>query len=96
LAADFAIGPSYEVVIAGDSGSENTEDMIRTVRSGFVPNKVVLLRPVEQESPEIDSIADFVKAYGKPDGKTLVYVCRDRNCQLPADDPDKVLELLDS
>ena len=96
LAADFAIGPSYEVVIAGDSGSENTEDMIRTVRSGFVPNKVVLLRPVEQESPEIDSIADFVKAYGKPDVKTLVYVCRDRNCQLPADDPDKVLELLDS
>jgi uncharacterized protein len=96
LAADFAIGPSYEIVVAGDSGSADTKEMVDAVRSRFVPNKIVLFRPVEQEFPAIDRISDFVKSYGRPDGKALAYVCRDRKCQLPADNPGKVLELLDS
>jgi uncharacterized protein len=96
LAVDFALGPSYEVIVAGDSGHNDTREMLNAVRSRFVPNKVVLLRPVEQELPEIDRISHFIKSYGKPDGKALAYVCRDRNCQLPTDDPAKVQKLLDS
>jgi uncharacterized protein YyaL (SSP411 family) len=40
---DFGIGPSHEVVIAGDPDSEDTQAMLRALRSRYVPNKVVLL-----------------------------------------------------
>jgi hypothetical protein len=96
LAVDFATGPSYEVVIAGDSGADDTRSMLQSLRSQFMPNAVVLLRPIEQEPPPIDRISDFVKAYGSLEGKAIAYICRDRNCQLPTSDIAKMLELLNS
>jgi uncharacterized protein YyaL (SSP411 family) len=51
LSVDFGVGPSYEVVIAGKAGAEDTETMVRTLRTHFVPNKVVLFRPGQEESP---------------------------------------------
>ena len=94
VAVDFAAGPPCEVVIAGDSQAEDTKTMLQTLMSQFLPNKVVLLRPAEQQSPEIDRISGFTKSYGSPDGKAMAYICRDRNCQLPTSDIGKMLEML--
>jgi uncharacterized protein YyaL (SSP411 family) len=95
VAADFAIGPAYEVVIAGDSRSDDVKAMLQALKSRFIPNKVIILRPLDQVSPGIDRISDFVKSYGSPDGKATAYVCRDRNCQLPTSDIGKMLGMLD-
>jgi len=94
VAVDFAAGPPCEVVIAGDSQAEDTKTMLQTLMSQFQPNKVVLLRPAEQQSPDIDRISGFTKSYGSPDGKARAYICRDRNCQLPTSDIAKMLEML--
>jgi len=96
VAVDFATGPSCEVVIAGDSGSEDTKEMLRALSSEFLPNTVVLLRPGEQESPDIDRISGFTKYHESRDNKTTAYVCRNRECQLPVTDIEKMLELLHS
>jgi uncharacterized protein YyaL (SSP411 family) len=96
VAVDFAAGPAYEIVIAGDSGSEDTREMLRALSSEFLPNTVVLLRPTEQESPDIDRISGFTQLYGSADGRPLAYVCRNRNCRLPVSDIGKMLELLHS
>jgi uncharacterized protein YyaL (SSP411 family) len=93
-AVDFSLGPAYEIVVAGDSQSEETKGMLQSLMAAFVPNKVVLFRPSEQESPAIDRISAFVESYGSPDGKAKAYICRDRNCQLPAADIGKMLALL--
>lgn len=94
VAVDFAAGPPCEVVIAGDSQAKDTKTMIQALRSEFLPNKVVLLRPSEQQSPAIDRISGFTGSYGSSEGKALAYICRDRNCQLPTSDTGRMLEML--
>jgi uncharacterized protein YyaL (SSP411 family) len=93
-AVDFAVGPSCEIVIAGDAGSEDTKAMLKALRSRFMPNTVVLFRPSGQESSEFDGISDFAKAYGSPDGKARAYVCKDRNCRQPTSNLSEMLEFL--
>ena len=94
VAVDFGIGPSYEVVLAGDSEANDTKAMLKSMRARFVPNKVVLLRPSEQESPDIIRVAPFTEGQTSIDGKATAYVCRDYVCKLPTTDADKMLELL--
>jgi len=39
IALDFMIGPSQEIVIAGDPSLKNTQAMIHAVQRNFLPNK---------------------------------------------------------
>jgi hypothetical protein len=43
-AADFAAGPAFEVVVAGDPASADTREVVRTLHRGFFPNTVISLR----------------------------------------------------
>jgi len=93
-ALDFATGPSYEIVITGDSQAEDTGEMLKAIRKRFLPNKVVLLHPCETESPEILHIAGFVRDLTSIEGKATVYVCSDYKCNQATTDINKMLELL--
>jgi uncharacterized protein YyaL (SSP411 family) len=94
-AIDFALGPSHEVVIAGEAGAEDTKVMLRLLREHFVPNKVVLLRPIAEGLAELTSLAAFTVEQKSEDGKATAYVCVDHSCSLPTTDPDRLMELLD-
>jgi len=95
VAVDFGVGPSYEVVIAGTSHAKDTTAMLGALRTHFVPNMIVLLRPSEQESLDITRLAEFTKHQSSIDGKATAYVCLNYNCKLPTTDIGKMLELLD-
>jgi uncharacterized protein YyaL (SSP411 family) len=95
-ALDFQIGPSFEVVIAGDLSASDTQKMIRDLERAFVPNKVVLYRPADVQRPEIAELAPFTLVQTSVDGKATAYVCRDYACQLPVTDSDEMLRLLES
>jgi uncharacterized protein YyaL (SSP411 family) len=94
VALDFGIGPCYEVVIAGEAQAKDTKAMAKTLRTSFLPNKVVLLNPGERESPEIAKLAEFTKNQSSIGGRATAYVCMNYNCKLPTTDIDKMLELL--
>ncbi|MDQ3173463.1 MAG: thioredoxin domain-containing protein [Acidobacteriota bacterium] len=94
VALDFGIGPSYEVVIAGGSQAEDTRAMLNALRIGFIPNKVVLLKPTDQKEPEITRLAAFTKYQSSRDGKATAYVCLNYNCKLPTTEINKMLDLL--
>ena len=94
VSVDYAIGPSYEVVIAGDPGSADTKEIISTIHATYLPNKVLIFKRINGEDPEITSIAGFTKYHETIDGKATVYVCQNHNCQLPTTDIKKMLELL--
>ncbi len=96
VALDFAAGPSCEVVIAGDSQAPDTKAMLEALRKKFIPEKVVILRPTEIESPEILAFAEHVRDFTGKEGKATAYVCRDYSCKPPTTDPGKMLGLLDS
>ena len=96
LAVDFAVGPTYEVVIVGDPGADDTKEMLATIHGHFSPNKVVVLRPTNQISPDIDKVAPFIADYTSIDDKATAYVCVDYMCELPTNDINTVIKLLDS
>ena len=91
---DFVLGPSYEVVIAGPEGSKDSVDMIRALFTPFMPNKVIVFRPSNQESPDIDSISPFVRNQGSLDGKTTAHVCLNRTCLKPTTSIQEMMNML--
>jgi uncharacterized protein YyaL (SSP411 family) len=95
VALDFAIGPSYEVVIAGNPDAEDTRTMIRELRRRFLPNKVVLNRS-DREGPEIAKLAQFTKDQSSIGGKATAYVCVNHSCKSPTTDVNKMFELLNA
>ena len=94
VAVDFAVGPSCEVVIAGDSRADHTKEMLKAVNKPFMPNKIVLLRPTEREGPDILRIAPFARNQVDLEGKATAYVCRNYSCEKPTTDVNQMLELL--
>jgi uncharacterized protein YyaL (SSP411 family) len=90
----FVYGPSYEVVIAGETDQASTQTMLKELRKGYQPHKVVLLREENVESWMVDAVP--VLASQLPiDGKTTAYVCRDFQCSAPTTDPEKMINLLE-
>jgi uncharacterized protein YyaL (SSP411 family) len=84
-AVDFLIGPSFEIVLAGN----NIHPLQRAVFGSFVPNKVVL-----RSGRDIASIAPFTKMQKAIRGKATAYVCTNQQCKLPTQEMEKVAELL--
>ena len=95
-ALDFQLGPTFEVVIAGAPDREDTRAMIRAIQRPFLPNKVVILRPIEEGTgdDEITQIAGYTRNQTGLDGKATAYVCRDFACRTPTDDIDIMLASL--
>ena len=96
IAVDFAIGPTYSLVIAGDSGSEDTNELIHTVLNEYIPNKVFIHRKTEQEFPDIDAYSNFVEFFIKLENRVTAYVCINKTCKPPTSDKEKVLKYLNA
>jgi uncharacterized protein YyaL (SSP411 family) len=92
-ALDFSIGPSHEVIISGKKEAEDARAMLKVINRRFLPNKVVLLLP-EDDSEEINEIAEYTKPYSSLDGRATAYVCSNYQCQLPTTSIDEMLNLL--
>ncbi len=84
---DFGLGPSYEVVVVGKPNADDTLDMLQSVRTAYIPNKIVIFRSSDTEAPDITHVADFVKNHVSLNGKATVYVCQDYACKMPVTDP---------
>jgi hypothetical protein len=93
-AVEFLQGPSCEVVIAGDPGGEDTKEMIRALRSLYVPGKIALLRPAGDRPSEIEKIAPFTAPMKTRDGRATAYVCSNFSCQSPTADIVEMLKML--
>jgi hypothetical protein len=93
-AVDFWVGPSHEVIVAGDSRAEDTEAMVRAILREFVPNKIVMLRPTDEANADIIGLADYVRYYKAIDGHATAYICRDYHCETPTADIAKAVELI--
>jgi uncharacterized protein YyaL (SSP411 family) len=91
---DFTLGPHAEVVIAGDSRSQDTQKMLEMLGRYFVPNAVILLRPTEEQSPRITRLAPYVENQKSIDDMATAYVCINHTCTAPTTDVHTMLGLL--
>jgi len=95
IGLDFALGPSSEVVIVGDPREKDTNEFLRTVRTRFLPRKIVLFRSLIDRSPEIAALASFTKDMQADQAKATAFVCRNHVCNLPTTSASKMLEMLE-
>ncbi len=88
---DFALGPSYEIIIASEKNSSSAGEVLNVIGKRFLPNKILILNSDENN---IEKISSFVKDQKAVDGKTTVYICRNFSCSLPLNNMDKIIEEL--
>jgi uncharacterized protein YyaL (SSP411 family) len=94
-AVDFLLGPSHEIVIAGDPEAEDTQVMLRALNQTYVPNKVVILRPAGGgKQAEIEELAPYITGQEPLDGKATAYVCSGFACQRPTHSVEQMLQQL--
>ncbi|MHA1266888.1 MAG: thioredoxin domain-containing protein [Candidatus Helarchaeota archaeon] len=94
IALEFAIGPSYQIVIAGDTTANDTNSLITTLRSHYFPNKIVILNPTNDPSSLISQIAPYVQNHFKLNEKATAYICVNNFCQNPISNPAEMLKQL--
>lgn len=95
IAFDFFLGPSKEIVIAGQAKEKGVVAMQRAIQEFFIPNKVILLNDSKAKNyNEIITLAPFMKTQLPIEGKPTAYVCENHVCQLPTNDVEKLKKLL--
>ena len=93
-AADFALGPTREIVISGRRDDPNTEKLIDVVREHFLPRSVVLFLPREEDRDRLESVFGWTPEEGDRE-QPIVYICEDKVCEKPISDPDELADTLD-
>jgi len=96
VAIDFAIGPTYSLVIAGDSDAKDTNELIRIIQKEYIPNKVIIHRNTEGESSRMDGLSNFIQFFIKLDDKATGYVCINKTCKPATSDPEEIIGLLNA
>ncbi len=93
-AIEFAEGPSFEVVIAGVSGREDTVELLTALNRSFQPNLVKIFVPLEEDNPEIARYAPHAAAFRAEGGRATAFVCSNFQCSSPTTDRDEMLSRL--
>ncbi len=91
---EFALGKKYEIVIAGESGSPDTEKMLSVVDQHYLPNTIVLMKN-SQNAGALSEIAPFTASLKQIDNKTTAYVCTDFACSAPTTDLKQLVSMIE-
>jgi uncharacterized protein YyaL (SSP411 family) len=70
------------------------QELLRTLWSRFVPNRVVLLVDSAESRAFLATGIESVESMTKIEGRASAYVCRNYACQLPVSEASKFAELL--
>lgn len=82
----FSLTGTKEVVIVGDKENAETKEMLRFLQKEFLPDTVVVFKPVSKAGDEIAKIVPFIKDQVAIDGKVTAYVCENFACHKPTTD----------
>lgn len=93
-ALDFALGPTREVVIAGDPASANVQALLRAARGSYRPRQVLLLKSAGTAAA-LGRLAPYTLPLPIPEQGGLAHVCAHGACQLPTRDPEELKAYLD-
>jgi uncharacterized protein YyaL (SSP411 family) len=91
-ALDFSTSEPREVVVVGDQGEPDTIDLLETVYSRYLPNKVVAgLSPGDDEA---GGLIPLLAQRTAREGRATAYVCVHYACQTPTTDPEELARQL--
>ncbi len=92
VALEYRRRPGVEVVVVGDAGSAETERMLSLLQKhAATGNIAILLKDVKDTTGLLAEVAPFTRNYRQIGGTATAYVCRNRTCQAPTNDPEVML-----
>jgi uncharacterized protein YyaL (SSP411 family) len=81
-ALDFYLGQVQEFAVVGDPAAEETRRVLRAIRRGFRPSKVVALKNAEKDEGKIDELLPLLQGKSAA-GTVSLYICQNFTCQAP-------------
>lgn len=85
---DLALGPSYEVVVVGERGSQEATKLFEALRTRFLPNCVFVFKDLgDQEISELCAYTKQMVGGRRP----LIYVCSNYSCNMPTESVEEAL-----
>ena len=93
-ALDLRIGPTQEIIIAGNADQPQTKQMLKLIRGRFLPNAVLLLHPAGQAGKDIEKVVPFIEGQLPMGGKVTAYVCENYVCRKPVNEIKALEEVL--
>ena len=94
-ALDFMLNSPVELVVVGDSRSNETQDFIRAINQRFLPYKILLFKDTFKADPALIKLVPFLNNQVQIDGKPTVYPCRNQTCDKPRTNLPALLQFLD-
>ncbi len=88
-AFNMAIGDGFEIVLAGDKQSKSGQDLLKVLRTSYVPYSIVVWR--DEASMKL---IPFIKFQTPLANQATVYVCKNFQCNQPVTDSKAMLNLL--
>jgi uncharacterized protein YyaL (SSP411 family) len=93
-AVDFALGPTQEIVIAGDPASAVTKAMQTAVQRAFRPNRVLLFKPVGSAGDRLAAACAYTQSLLPVDQQPTAYICENYACHRPITDVEQLRQTL--
>jgi len=93
-ALDFRLGPTQEIIIAGNSDASDVKQMLKLIHGKFLPNAVVLLHEPDKADSALYNTVPFIKNQTAIDGKATAYVCKNYVCKKPVNNINEFENLI--
>ncbi len=94
VALDYYFAKPRQIVVAGERDGTDTRALLREVHQRFLPHKIVFLLDGSGAERELLDRLPYLKDMAPVGGKASAYVCVDRACALPVNEPGKLAEIL--
>jgi len=95
IAVHLLLGPTYEMVLAGDLAEETTRKVLADLRRHFLPNKVLVFSGETESGKPSDALADLLVGKTIQGGAPTLFVCEGHTCQAPAQGEEEIAHTLD-
>ncbi len=85
-----------DIVISGNPSDESTYALINVLRSRYLPDLIVLLRPQGKAGDDVDAVAPLARGRVSGDTIAMAYLCSSSACLPPVKEPLELRRLLDT
>jgi uncharacterized protein YyaL (SSP411 family) len=91
-ALDAYLSKPLEIAVIGNPEDTATKSLMRVVSNRYSPNKILAVRKSEKAT---QTDIPLLRDRSTIDGRATVYVCEDRVCKMPVNEPDALAAILD-
>ncbi len=94
IGLDYALGPSYEIVIVGDKENNDTQKILQSIQKMYLPTAIILLKEPSSKDDRLEKLVPFLKDYSQLHHQPTIYVCQNQHCQRPTTSIKEMKQLL--